>query len=199
MLNHLRSNINFNEKSPSNHLTYLALYKSAIRTDFCLLRDYISNAYIVVSYKFKNKFFSTMDIMNVVARLKQLIDITVIDLIGKRFRWIICYQFLSLHYNTRYVRYIPVEEFKNIFSITICFKNAFWIEREVWDMFGIMFLNHFGLRRILTEYGFKGHPLRKDFPLTGFTEVRYSHIEKRVLVEEVSLTQDFRTFNFNNP
>ena len=89
------------------------------------------------------------------------------------------------------VRY--VESLTNIYSV------SGWFEREIWDLFGIYFYNHTDLRRILTDYGFKGHPLRKDFPLTGYTEVRYSHIEKRILVEEVSLTQDYRTFYFNNP
>ena len=83
-------------------------------------------------------------------------------------------------------------------SITSIYKVAGWFEREIWDLFGIYFSNHNDLRRILTDYGFKGHPLRKDFPLTGYTELRYFYNEKRIIVDEVTLTQDFKNFYFKN-
>jgi NADH-quinone oxidoreductase subunit C len=130
--------------------------------------------------------------------MQQLIDVTVIDLVGKRYRWIVVYNFLSIHFNLRYFIYLPVDEFLSILSITTCFKNAFWLEREVWDMFGLFFLNHFGLRRILTEYGFKGHPLRKDFPLTGYYETGFFESYKRLLKSKVSLAQEYRIYLFKN-
>ena len=93
---------------------------------------------------------------------------------------------------------ISVDEKTPVDSCVNVYSTAGWFEREVWDMFGIFFIENSDLRRILTDYGFKGHPLRKDFPLTGFTEIRYYDFEKRIILEEVSLAQDYRTFYFDN-
>jgi NADH:ubiquinone oxidoreductase subunit C len=91
-----------------------------------------------------------------------------------------------------------VDEITSIDSVVSLYKNSNWFEREVWDMFGVFFYNNKDLRRILTDYGFKGHPLRKDFPLTGYVEVRYDELQKRVITEKVSFTQDYRDFSFNS-
>jgi len=121
-----------------------------------------------------------------------------VDYPEKKNRFEVIYNLLSISYNSRITVSVSVDEKTPIDSVTPIFSGADWLEREVWDMFGIFFLGHKDLRRILTDYGFKGHPLRKDFPLTGYVEVRYSDSEKRVITEEVSLTQDYRTFIFDN-
>ena len=131
-------------------------------------------------------------------QFKILSDICAVDYPWKKNRFEIYYNVLSLTFNARITLLISIDEQTPVASISNVYSAAAWFEREIWDLFGIYFLNHIDLRRILTDYGFKGHPLRKDFPLTGYTEVRYFHIEKRILVEEVSLTQDYRTFYFNN-
>ena len=116
----------------------------------------------------------------------------------KRFE--IVYEFLSLIYNQRLRIKTYVDEFSFLPSIIKLFPSANWWEREIWDMFGVLFLNHPDLRRILTDYGFEGHPLRKCFPLTGYVEVRYSENNKRVICEPLKqLSQEFRHFNFSSP
>ena len=129
---------------------------------------------------------------------KVLIDVTAIDYPSRAFRFEVVYNLLSIEYNSRIRIKTCIDEITPLNSSTLVYSSAGWWEREVWDMFGIFFSGHPDLRRILTDYGFKGHPLRKDFPLTGFIEVRYINNEKRILAEEVSLAQDFRTFYFNN-
>jgi NADH:ubiquinone oxidoreductase subunit C len=106
---------------------------------------------------------------------------------------------LSISYNARIRIKTCIDEITPITSVTELYSSAGWWEREVWDMFGIFFSNHPDLRRILTDYGFQGHPLRKDFPLTGFVEVRYDDSEKRVINEPVEITQEFRYFDFSSP
>jgi NADH/F420H2 dehydrogenase subunit C len=132
------------------------------------------------------------------SQYKVLSDICVVDYPWKENRFEIFYNLLSITFNSRINLIINVDEHYSVESISNLYSVAGWFEREIWDMFGIYFWNHLDLRRILTDYGFKGHPLRKDFPLSGYTEVRYFYNEKRILVEEVSLTQDYRTFFFNN-
>lgn len=131
-------------------------------------------------------------------QFKILVDMCGVDYPEKKNRFEVIYNLLSISYNSRITVSVSVDEKTPIDSVTPIFSGADWLEREVWDMFGIFFLGHKDLRRILTDYGFKGHPLRKDFPLTGYVEVRYSDSEKRVITEEVSLTQDYRTFIFDN-
>jgi len=131
-------------------------------------------------------------------QFKVLVDMCGVDYPEKKNRFEVIYNLLSISYNSRITVSVSVDEKTPIDSVTPIFSGADWLEREVWDMFGIFFLGHKDLRRILTDYGFKGHPLRKDFPLTGYVEVRYSDSEKRVITEEVSLTQDYRTFIFDN-
>jgi NADH-quinone oxidoreductase subunit C len=132
-------------------------------------------------------------------RFKQLIDITAVDYPEKEDRFKIVYLLLSLENNLRILINVKLEEKLIVPSITKIFPSANWMEREVFDMYGISFKDHPDLRRILTDYGFKGHPLRKDFPLTGHTEVRYSETKKKVISEPVKLEQEYRDFDFESP
>lgn len=129
---------------------------------------------------------------------RQLMDITAVDYIKKKNRFEVNYQLLSIKYNQRLCVSFNISEGVAVNSIGFVFTSAGWYEREVWDMFGIFFRNHNDLRRRLTDYGFKGHPLRKDFPITGFVEVRYSDYNKRVVYEKVSLAQEYRVFSLEN-
>ena len=137
--------------------------------------------------------------LNENCKFKQLIDIAGVDYPENDKRFELIYLFLSHENNTRIKLLIKFEINQTISSITKIFPSANWMEREVFDMYGIKFKNHPDLRRILTDYGFKGHPLRKDFPLTGFNEVRYSEKDKKVIYEPVKLEQNYRNFDFESP
>ena len=132
-------------------------------------------------------------------KFKQLIDIAGVDFPNEEKRFKLVYLMLSHENNLRINISIKFEIGKKINSITKIFPSANWMEREVFDMYGIEFENHPDLRRILTDYGFEGHPLRKDFPLTGFNEVRYSEKDKKVIYEPVNLEQNYRDFDFDSP
>ena len=132
-------------------------------------------------------------------KFRQLIDIAGVDYPDEEERFQLVYLLLSHENNTRIKLLIKIKPNQNINSLTKIFPSANWMEREVFDMYGIKFRNHPDLRRILTDYGFKGHPLRKDFPLTGFNEVRYSEKEKKVIYEPVKLEQNYRNFDFESP
>ena len=132
-------------------------------------------------------------------RFTTLIDITAVDWPAREKRFDLVYHFLSMHLNQRVRLRVPVGEGEIAASILGEFPNANWYEREVFDMYGILFSGHPDLRRILTDYGFSGHPLRKDFPTTGYVEVRYSEEQKRVIYEPVKLTQEYRQFDFMSP
>ena len=136
---------------------------------------------------------------NVDTKFRQLIDITVIDYPENNQRFQIVYLFLSHEYNQRLILKYSITENEIIPSVTSIFPAANWMEREVFDMYGVTFKDHPDLRRILTDYGFEGHPLRKDFPLTGFNEVRYSEKDKKVIYEPVKLEQNYRNFDFESP
>lgn len=125
--------------------------------------------------------------------------ISGIDLLGKTYRFSVVYDLLSLIYNTRLRIKIFVDEITFITSSTSVFVSANWWEREIWDLYGIYFDKHPELRRILTDYGFEGHPMRKDFPLSGYIEVRYDENKKRVVSETVELAQEFRFFSLESP
>ena len=129
----------------------------------------------------------------------QLIDITAIDYPSRDLRFDIIYILISLTLNQRIILKSPVNENDNLDSISLIHKSANWYERECYDLFGIKFINHPDLRRIMTDYNFEGHPLRKDFPLTGHTEVRYDDLEKKVVYEPVKLSQEFRNFDYSSP
>tara|TARA_B100001093_G_scaffold248763_1_gene238188 strand:+ start:1091 stop:1708 length:618 start_codon:yes stop_codon:yes gene_type:complete len=132
-------------------------------------------------------------------KFRQLIDIAGVDYPEDERRFQLIYLFLSHENNLRIKLLIKINTDQQISSITKIFPSANWMEREVFDMYGIKFKNHPDLRRILTDYNFKGHPLRKDFPLTGFNEVRYSEKEKKVIYEPVKLEQNYRNFDFESP
>lgn len=130
---------------------------------------------------------------------RQLIDITAVDYPERPQRFELIYHLLSHVHNVRIRIKLFVDEQTPVPSVTNIFPSAGWYEREVWDLFGIPFSDHPDLRRILTDYNFEGHPLRKDFPLTGYVEVRYDAEEKRVVYEPVKLPQEFRNFDFLSP
>jgi NADH-quinone oxidoreductase subunit C len=132
-------------------------------------------------------------------KLRQLIDITVVDYPEKNKRFEMVYLFLSHEFNQRLIIKYSIGENEIISSLTSIFPSANWMEREVFDMYGVSFKDHPDLRRILTDYGFEGHPLRKDFPLTGHTEVRYNEEEKKVVKENVKLEQNYRNFDYQSP
>ncbi len=132
-------------------------------------------------------------------RFSSLVDMTAVDYPGREKRFDVVYHFLSMYRNQRIRLRVAVREDEMVPSITTVHPSANWFEREVFDMFGILFSGHPDLRRILTDYGFRGHPLRKDFPTTGYTEVRYDEAQKRVVYEPVNLVQEYRQFDFMSP
>jgi len=132
-------------------------------------------------------------------KFRQLIDITSVDYPEKTKRFKMVYLFLSHEFNQRILVNYLINENELIPSLTKIFPASNWMEREVFDMYGVKFKDHPDLRRILTDYGFEGHPLRKDFPLTGHTEVRYSEEQKKVIIEPVKLEQNYRNFDYESP
>ena len=136
---------------------------------------------------------------NLNTKFTQLIDITAVDYPENDMRFKIVYLFLSHEKNKRLILDTLVKENELVTSLSSIFPSANWMEREVFDMYGVEFNNHPDLRRILTDYNFKGHPLRKDFPLTGHNEVRYSEDEKKVIYEKVKLEQNYRNFDYQSP
>ena len=132
-------------------------------------------------------------------KFNQLIDITAVDFPDKKNRFEMVYIFLSINLKARLIIKFSIDEEVSIDSLSSIFPSANWYEREIWDLFGISFSNHPDLRRILTDYGFVGHPLRKDFPLSGNVQVKYDIATKKVVYEPVKLTQSFRTFDFESP
>ena len=155
-----------------------------------IIFDIIPSAIVeVVTYLRSKKGFS----------FTTLIDITAIDFPAKEKRFQLIYHFLSMTENKRCKITMAVSDQETVKSVTPEFECANWFEREIFDLFGIRFSSHPDLRRILTDYGFEGHPLRKDFPTTGFLEVRYDEVEKRVVYEPTTLTQGYRDFDFLSP
>ena len=174
-----------------------------------LINSELSNKIYGSEIKFEELLFKTSvsEIIEVIKFLKlddrfkftQLIDIAAIDYPNDEKRFELVYLLLSIENNIRVKISIKFELNEKIPSIVKIFPSANWMEREIFDMYGIKFTNHPDLRRILTDYNFKGHPLRKDFPLTGFNEVRYSEKEKKVIYEPVNLEQNYRNFDFSSP
>ena len=132
-------------------------------------------------------------------KFRQLIDITAVDYPENQKRFKIVYLLLSHEFNQRIILSYFISENEKISSLTKIFPSANWMEREIFDMYGVKFNNHPDLRRILTDYGFQGHPLRKDFPLSGHSEVRYSEDKKKVIYEPVKLEQNYRNFDYESP
>lgn len=136
---------------------------------------------------------------DVTCKFSTMIDITAVDYPGRDKRFDVVWHFLSMHQNHRIRVKAQLREDEAVPSIVSVHPSANWFEREVFDMFGILFTGHPDLRRILTDYGFRGHPLRKDFPTTGYVELRYDDALKRVVYEPVSLVQEYRQFDFMSP
>ena len=160
----------------------------------------IKNEELLVKVEVDNLYSTLLFLKtNEQCKFKQLIDIVAVDYLGDDQRFRIYYLLLSHENNLRIKVSINLNIDEKVPSIVKLYPSSNWMEREVFDMYGIKFKNHPDLRRILTDYNFKGFPLRKDFPLTGFNEVRYSEKEKKVIYEPVKLEQDYRNFDFESP
>ena len=148
-----------------------------------------------------NKLISVLKLLKANESLdfSQLSDLTAVDYPGRIQRFELVYQLLSVTHNRRIRIICAIDEGQIVPSATGVYKSAEWPEREVWDMYGLFFSDHPDLRRLLTDYGFEGHPLRKDFPLTGYVEVRYDDMDRRVAYQPVQLTQEYRDFDFLSP
>ena len=181
-------NYKFNKISENYIVTiFPPLFYSVIRGEVIIKTLSIYHPFLIILLKMHRPFY-----------YRQLIDITAVDYTKKKNRFEVNYQLLSILYKKRLCVSFNVFEEISIDSISFLYPSAGWYEREIWDMFGIFFHNHDDLRRRLTDYGFKGHPLRKDFPITGFVEVRYSDYNKRVVYEKVALAQEYRVFSIEN-
>ena len=165
---------------------------------------------IIVIQQIKNEYILICNTKNILVLLKILkfhinyqykilTAISGVDLIGKKYRFAVVYELLRLTFNSRIRVKLFMDEISSGVSISNLYINANWWEREIWDLYGIYFENHPDLRRILTDYGFEGHPMRKDFPLSGHVEVRYDESKKRVITETVELAQEFRSFSLETP
>ena len=184
----INQNLNKIEKLINSELSS-KISSSEIKFEELLFKTSVSEITEVIKFlKLDNRF-----------KFKQLIDIAAIDYPNEEKRFELVYLLLSIENNARVKISIKLETNEKIPSIVKIFPSANWMEREIFDMYGIKFINHPDLRRILTDYNFKGHPLRKDFPLTGFNEVRYSEKEKKVIYEPVKLEQNYRNFDFSSP
>ncbi|MEM1065540.1 MAG: NADH-quinone oxidoreductase subunit C [Pseudomonadota bacterium] len=180
-------------------LTELGQHIEAKRPD-CVIRWEISHGELTMQIT-PSSFVGFVDFLKAdrSCQFTSLVDITAVDHPDREPRYDVVYHFLSMRQNLRIRLKIAVRDDDMVTSITDVHPSANWFEREVFDMFGILFSGHPDLRRILTDYGFRGHPLRKDFPTTGYTEVRYDEGQKRVVYEPVSLVQEYRQFDFMSP
>jgi len=164
---------------------------------FLLYQDSLKENILIVSH---DKLWFTVQILKLHIGLQYnlLSCISGVDFLDKTYRFSVVYDLLSLTYNSRIRVKTFINEITPVKSIIDIFINANWWEREVWDLYGVYFDNHPDLRRILTDYGFEGHPMRKDFPLSGFVELRYDSSKKRIVVEPIELSQEHRLFSFEN-
>ena len=184
----IKKNLDKIEKLINSELSS-KISSSEIKFEELLFKTSVSEIIEILKFlKFDNRF-----------KFNQLIDIAATDYPNEEKRFELVYLLLSIENNLRVKVSINLETNEKIPSIIKIFPSANWMEREIFDMYGIKFTNHPDLRRILTDYNFKGHPLRKDFPLTGFNEVRYSEKEKKVIYEPVKLEQNYRNFDFSSP
>ena len=172
-----------------------------------ILIEKFSKANIILNNRYFEIQVNQSEIFNTIKELKedlnfkfdQLIDLTAIDYPSREKRFDVIYLLLSMTLNQRLLIKTSIKQSESLESVISIHRAADWYERECYDLFGIQFLNHPDLRRIMTDYNFEGHPLRKDFPLTGHTEVRYDDLEKRVVYEPVKLTQEYRNFDYMSP
>ena len=176
--------------------------KKIISAEFNLgVSFYNNDKYLGILLNDNSKISQIVKLLKDNERLKfnQLVDISAIDFPSKELRFDLFYLFSSLRLNQRIAVKISIKENEIIESITSIYEAANWYERECYDLFGIKFSNHPDLRRIMTDYNFEGHPLRKDFPLTGHNEVRYDELEKKIVYENVNLAQEYRDFDYMSP
>jgi NADH-quinone oxidoreductase subunit C len=180
-------------------LADLAAHVAARKPD-AVLGSHVANGELTLQVA-PQRLVALMDFLKTDAacRFSTLVDITAVDHPAREARFDVVYHLLSMYQNHRIRLKLSLREDRMVPSIVSVHPSANWFEREVFDMFGILFSGHPDLRRILTDYGFRGHPLRKDFPTTGFTEVRYDEKQKRVVYEPVKLVQEYRQFDFMSP
>ena len=183
----------------SDALQELGTHIEMKRTD-CVLSWEVANDELTVTVSPSN-LVSFVEFLKTdgSCQFSTLVDIAGVDYPSRQKRFDVVYHFLSMYQNHRIRLRIQVREEDMVPSIISVHPSSNWFEREVFDMFGILFSGHPDLRRILTDYGFRGYPLRKDFPTTGYTEVRYDEVQKRVVYEPVSLVQEYRQFDFMSP
>jgi len=175
----------------------LKAYYTEYNKDKPLLASQMANMYVVVSKQEIRSFMAFLK-LNSLLRISNAIDITVVDNVNKELRFNITYQLQSITSNSRWNITTWVSETKPLLSLQTMYPAFNWAEREVWDMYGIFFIKHPDLRRILTDYGFVGYPLRKDFPLSGFREVQFEDSVKQVEYSNAELTQSYRLLSFTN-
>jgi NADH dehydrogenase (ubiquinone) Fe-S protein 3 len=174
----------------------LALIKNIIPS---LVNLFICKEQVIVCRKEYLNFSLVCLKTHVNFQYKMLSCMTGLDFLGFHYRFCVTYDLLSLNFNNRLRVKIFTNEISPVESVVSVYPSANWWEREVWDLFGVFFCKHPDLRRILTDYGFEGFPLRKDFPLSGYVETRYDKSKRRIVLEPIELTQEFRTFTFENP
>ena len=178
--------------------TFLKFQQLAKVVPFLVYQEFNNEISLVVS---KNTllFVLTFLKLHIGLQYKLLSCISGVDFLTKSYSFSVVYDLLSITYNSRLRIKVFINEISSLPSIVKVFINANWWEREIWDLYGIYFDQHPDLRRILTDYGFEGHPMRKDFPLSGYIEVRYDDNKKRIVVEPIELTQELRYFTFESP
>jgi NADH dehydrogenase (ubiquinone) Fe-S protein 3 len=162
------------------------------------VQNLLTEKSIIISYSYLLLALTILK-KHISYQYKLLTCISGVDLLGSSYRFVVVYELLSLAFNTRLKLKVFLNEITVLQSSIPVFINADWWEREIWDLYGIYFSNHPDLRRILTDYGFEGHPMRKDFPLSGYIELRYDESKKRVITESIQLSQEFRTFSLETP
>ena len=183
----------------SDALEELSEYLQAKRPD-CILDAAVTHGELTLRIA-PSSVFTFLEFLkqDPTCKFSTLVDITAVDHPDRPSRFEVVYHLLSMYQNQRIRVKLDAREDQLVSSVTEVFPSANWFEREVFDMFGIIFTGHPDLRRILTDYGFRGYPLRKDFPTTGYTEVRYDEVQKRVVYEPVKLVQEYRQFDFMSP
>lgn len=178
---------------------YFLIYILTVLNNFIYGLKVNQNQIYVYIFSLKILHCLTFMKYNTILALHNLVDIAVVDNIFAKNRFEINYVFWNINYEYRLGLKIFTNGIKTIYSISNFYKSSLWLEREAWDMYGIKFLFHFGLRRILTDYGFKGHPLRKDFPLLGYVDVYYDDSIQTIKVSPIELSQSLRFYKFDNP
>lgn len=178
---------------------FINIYRTHLKQLFPQSFGYITNNELI--FKISSKKFERFMFFlkhHTHCQYKMVVDACCVDYPEKKNRFELVYNLLSIFYNKRISVTVAIDELNFVSSVVSLFKSANWVEREIWDMFGVFFYKHPDLRRIITDYGFKGHPLRKDFPLTGFFEINYDFTNKRVIYTKASLMQQNKIFIFNN-